>query len=135
MVRYKNFVLNEVSNSAISGKLVSIKGTVIKVGQVKVICQYLAFSCPSCSGTQLVKQVDGIYTIPNNCPTKGCRVHSNFSPLHSSAFNRTISWQSIKIQELITNQEVKYFNVYWNKYLYFSLSLRMHRYLEVWTVN
>ncbi|XP_018568092.1 DNA helicase MCM8-like [Anoplophora glabripennis] len=87
------------------GKLVSIKGTVIKVGQVKVICQYLAFSCPSCTGTQLVKQKDGIYTMPNNCPTKGCRVHSNFAPLHSSAFNRTISWQSIKIQELITSQE------------------------------
>ncbi|KAJ8924425.1 hypothetical protein NQ315_007221 [Exocentrus adspersus] len=87
------------------GKLVSIKGTVIKVGQVKIICQYLAFSCSGCNGTQLVKQVDGVYTMPNSCPTQGCRVQYNFTPLHLSPFNRTVSWQSIKIQELVTSQE------------------------------
>ncbi|KAJ8934470.1 hypothetical protein NQ314_013345 [Rhamnusium bicolor] len=87
------------------GKLVSIKGTVIKAGHVKVICHYMAFSCSLCTGTQLVKQIDGIYTVPTSCPTKGCRVQSNFNPLHSSSFNRTISWQSIKIQELLGTEE------------------------------
>ncbi|KAJ8972971.1 hypothetical protein NQ317_019318 [Molorchus minor] len=83
------------------GKLVSIKGTVIKAGQVKIICQYLAFACCSCSGTQLVKQVDGLFSSPISCPTRGCKVISNFVGLYDSPFTRTISWQSIKIQELL----------------------------------
>ncbi|KAJ8937576.1 hypothetical protein NQ318_023107 [Aromia moschata] len=58
------------------GKLVSIKGTVIKAGHVKVVCQYMAFSCGTCAGTQLVKQVDGVYSLPTSCPTKGCRSES-----------------------------------------------------------
>lgn len=89
-----------------SGKLVTIGGTVIKAGHVRLICQYLTFTCSSCNGTQLVKQIDGSYTLPLNCPTKNCRAQSKFSPIYSSNSNRTVSWQAIKIQELIGTEQV-----------------------------
>ncbi|KAG5881754.1 hypothetical protein JTB14_029082 [Gonioctena quinquepunctata] len=87
------------------GKLVTIKGTVIKASHVKLICQYLTFSCNICSGTQIVKQIDGAYTTPIKCPTIGCSTQSNFSPEPSSVFNRTISWQPIKVQELLGTEQ------------------------------
>ncbi|CAG9821174.1 unnamed protein product [Phaedon cochleariae] len=82
-------------------KLVTIRGTVIKASHVKQICQYMTFSCKACSGTQITKQVDGAFTVPLNCKTKGCRAQSKFHAIHDSTFNRTVSRQSIKIQELL----------------------------------
>nr|CAI5856089.1 unnamed protein product [Callosobruchus analis] len=82
-------------------KLVTVKGTVIKAGQVKLVCQYLAFQCCSCGGTQMVRQTDGAYTPPARCPTRGCHSQKHFVPLHTSRFNRIITWQSMKIQELL----------------------------------
>ncbi|XP_074039744.1 DNA helicase MCM8 isoform X3 [Leptinotarsa decemlineata] len=87
------------------GKLVTVKGTVIKAGHVKLMCQYMTFSCSICSGTQIVKQVDGTYTPPTKCQTVGCRAQSNFNAEPMSNFNRTMSWQSIKIQELLGSEQ------------------------------
>ncbi|XP_044264035.1 DNA helicase MCM8-like [Tribolium madens] len=87
------------------GRLISLKGTVIKASNVKIMYQYMAFSCAICTGIQVLKQPDNIFTAPNKCLTDGCKAHSNFQALHSSSFTRTISWQYIKIQELIGNDE------------------------------
>ncbi|EFA06449.1 DNA helicase MCM8 [Tribolium castaneum] len=87
------------------GRLISLKGTVIKAANVKIMYQYMAFSCATCTGIQVVKQPDNIFTVPNKCLTEGCKARSNFQALHSSPFTRTISWQHIKIQELIGNDE------------------------------
>ncbi|CAH1977529.1 unnamed protein product [Acanthoscelides obtectus] len=86
-------------------KLVTVKGTVIKAGQVKLVCQYLAFQCASCEGTQMITQSDGGYTLPTKCLTRGCHSQKNFIPLHISPYNRIITWQSIKIQELMGNEQ------------------------------
>lgn len=90
----------------ILGKLVTLKGTVIRAAHTKLVCQYLAFKCSQCEGSQLVKQIDGCYTVPPRCPRKGCRSLSNFSPIIDSPFNRNVNWQIIKIQELIEAEEV-----------------------------
>lgn len=84
----------------------SLKGTVIKASNIKIMYQYMAFSCSICTGTQVIKQPNNIYTMPNKCTTEGCKAHSNFKPLYSSPYTRTISWQRIKIQELIGSSEV-----------------------------
>ncbi|XP_072387605.1 DNA helicase MCM8-like [Diabrotica undecimpunctata] len=81
------------------GKMVTIRGTVIKASQVKLISQFWTFSCTACSGTQVLRQPDGVYTVPSKCQTKDCTARSNFSVDHDSPFNKVISWQSIKIQE------------------------------------
>lgn len=93
----------------ISGRLISLKGTVIKAANVKIMYQYMAFSCSRCTGIQIVKQPDNIFTIPKKCTTEGCGAKSNFQALFSSPFTRTIDFQQIKIQELLGTDEVNFF--------------------------
>ncbi|XP_018328891.1 DNA helicase MCM8 [Agrilus planipennis] len=83
------------------GKLVTVRGTVIKAGNVKLLYNYIEFSCGSCSGTQVVKQIGGNLTIPTKCPTKGCRAQFNFTPLILSPYTIHKDWQTIKLQELV----------------------------------
>lgn len=46
----------------ISGKLVTLKGTVIKVGSVGLICTSMAFECSGCHNVQAVIQPQGVFT-------------------------------------------------------------------------
>ncbi|XP_056635886.1 DNA helicase MCM8-like isoform X1 [Diorhabda sublineata] len=81
------------------GKLVTIKGTVIKTSDVKLIAQYLTFTCSNCFGTQISKQPDNVYTVPLSCKTKDCKAKTNFSVELASPYDKFVSWQSVKIQE------------------------------------
>ncbi|CAG9796545.1 unnamed protein product [Diatraea saccharalis] len=80
------------------GKLVTIKGTVIRVGSVGLICTSMAFECSSCHGIQAIVQPQGVFTAPQVCPN--CRGGSRYDPLQSSPFTNTTDWQVAKIQEI-----------------------------------
>ncbi|XP_047513532.1 DNA helicase MCM8-like isoform X2 [Pieris napi] len=80
------------------GKLVTIKGTVIRVGSVGLMCTSMAFECTSCHGVQAVMQPQGVFTAPNFC--QSCRSGHKFEPLQSSPFTNTTDWQVAKIQEI-----------------------------------
>ncbi|CAG9581574.1 unnamed protein product [Danaus chrysippus] len=80
------------------GKLVTIKGTVIKVGSVGLICNAMAFECSSCHSVQAVMQPQGVFTAPNFC--QSCKSGYKFEPLQSSPFTNTNDWQVAKIQEI-----------------------------------
>ncbi|XP_073957443.1 DNA helicase MCM8-like isoform X2 [Choristoneura fumiferana] len=80
------------------GKLVTIKGTVIRVGSVGLTCTSMAFECTSCHSVQAVVQPQGIFTAPNFC--QSCQSGSKFDPLQSSPFTNTIDCQVAKIQEI-----------------------------------
>ncbi|KAJ0182473.1 hypothetical protein K1T71_001842 [Dendrolimus kikuchii] len=80
------------------GKLVTIKGTVIRVGSVGLICTSMAFECSSCHAIQAVVQPQGIFTAPSFC--QNCRIGAKFESLQSSPFTNTTDWQLAKIQEI-----------------------------------
>ncbi|XP_059050962.1 DNA helicase MCM8-like [Achroia grisella] len=80
------------------GKLVTIKGTVIRVGSVGLICTSMAFECSSCHSVQAVIQPQGVFTAPVCC--QSCNRGSKFEPLQSSPFTNTTDWQIAKIQEI-----------------------------------
>ena len=84
----------------------AIKGTVIKAGFLKLLCQHMTFKCKRCTGTQCIKQVDGNFTLPTKCPSKGCQNRTSFIPQYYSENTRTINCQTIKLQELIGNDQV-----------------------------
>lgn len=84
-----------------------MRGTVIKAGHRKLQCQYLAFECSNCEGSQIVKQTDGLFTQPVKCATKGCRNQPNFKPLLSSPHSRSINWRTLRIQELSDEAQVR----------------------------
>lgn len=46
------------------GKFVAVRGTVVRVSNIKPLCSKLAFACNSCGDTQSVTLPDGKYTIP-----------------------------------------------------------------------
>ncbi|KAG8226903.1 hypothetical protein J437_LFUL007817 [Ladona fulva] len=86
------------------GKLISVRGTIIRAGNIKLLCDWLAFSCNSCQNVQCVKQPEGIYTQPTKCRTGGCRSKS-FTPQRSSLLTLTVNWQSVRLQEIVADDQ------------------------------
>ncbi|XP_066995008.2 DNA helicase MCM8 isoform X2 [Anabrus simplex] len=86
------------------GKLVSVRGTIMRVGNIKLLCTWMAFECNTCHGMQCVKQPEGIFTEPTKCTTDGCKARS-FSPLLSSPYTQTINWRSVRLQELVADDQ------------------------------
>ncbi|XP_002156618.2 DNA helicase MCM8 [Hydra vulgaris] len=85
------------------GKLVSVRGTVVRVSNVKPIVTKMEFSCNSCTENQVICLAEGKYAVPTKCINEVCRGKS-FSPLRSSPSTETIDWQNIKIQEMISDE-------------------------------
>ncbi|XP_047500985.1 DNA helicase MCM8-like [Penaeus chinensis] len=86
------------------GKLVSIKGTVVRVGSIKPLCTRLAFTCLGCSTVHGVTQTEGRYTVPSLCPVQNCRSRS-FVPDRSHKLTHTVDWQSFRLQEIISDDQ------------------------------
>ncbi|XP_020712510.2 DNA helicase MCM8-like [Athalia rosae] len=80
------------------GKLISIRGCIMRVGGIKHIAQWIEFSCMSCAlGNVVVRQVDGIYTTPTKCIA--CNNGRKFRPVLGSLRTKTMTFQVIKLQE------------------------------------
>ncbi|XP_066964761.1 DNA helicase MCM8-like [Macrobrachium rosenbergii] len=86
------------------GKLVSIKGTVVRVSSIKPLCTRLAFTCLSCSQVQALILIEGRYAMPTSCPVQNCRSRS-FAPDRSHKLTETVDWQSFRIQEIISDDQ------------------------------
>ncbi|XP_076629511.1 DNA helicase MCM8 [Colletes latitarsis] len=84
------------------GKLVSIKGCVIRVGRTKHIADWIVFTCRKCNLQKITKQPQGIYTIPKKCNICGI---SKFRPVLDSPHVKSVSFQMIKIQELLNDEQ------------------------------
>ncbi|MEE6474375.1 hypothetical protein FKM82_010360 [Ascaphus truei] len=86
------------------GKYVALRGTVVRVSNVKPLCTKMAFSCNTCGDVQSLPLPDGKYTVPTKCPVPECRGRS-FTANRSSPLTVTVDWQSIKVQELMLEDQ------------------------------
>nr|XP_033794155.1 DNA helicase MCM8 isoform X1 [Geotrypetes seraphini] len=86
------------------GKYISLRGTVVRVSNIKPLCTKMAFTCNTCGDVQTHSLPDGKYTVPTKCPLPECRGRS-FTANRSSPLTVTVDWQSIKIQELISDDQ------------------------------
>ncbi|XP_051000646.1 DNA helicase MCM8 isoform X1 [Acomys russatus] len=86
------------------GKYISIRGTVVRVSNIKPLCTKMAFRCAACGEIQSFPLPDGKYNLPTKCPVPACRGRS-FAPLRSSPLTVTMDWQLIKIQELMSDTQ------------------------------
>ena len=66
--------------TSLYGKLVTLRGTVVRVSNIKPVCTWLAFECSQCQGVQSVYQPYGKYLEPNKCPGPGCKSR-RFNPI------------------------------------------------------
>ncbi|XP_050068725.1 DNA helicase MCM8-like [Anopheles maculipalpis] len=80
------------------GKLVSVRGTIIRAGASQIMNTWCAFRCALCRNEQAVQQKDGLYTTPTACHS-GCKARSHFVLLHRSVFTRMEAYQTIRLQE------------------------------------
>jgi DNA helicase MCM8 len=80
------------------GKFVGLKGTVIRVSNVKPLVVSMPFKCARCGTEQYVRLSDGKFRVPTNCES-GDRCRSKtFYPLRDKAV--TVDWQKIRLQEI-----------------------------------
>uniref|UniRef100_A0A8C9P055 DNA helicase MCM8 n=1 Tax=Spermophilus dauricus TaxID=99837 RepID=A0A8C9P055_SPEDA len=86
------------------GKYISLRGTVVRVSNIKPLCTKMAFLCAACGEVQSFPLPDGKYNLPTKCPVPACRGKS-FAALRSSPLTVTMDWQSIKIQELMSDAQ------------------------------
>ncbi|XP_075087040.1 putative DNA helicase MCM8 isoform X2 [Nicotiana tabacum] len=82
-------------------RLVSVRGTVVKVSTVKPLVMQMDFACTKC-GTSITRDFpDGKFSPPPICKLHGCKCRT-FNPIRSTA--RLIDFQKIRIQELLKSE-------------------------------
>ncbi|XP_044865741.1 DNA helicase MCM8 isoform X2 [Mauremys mutica] len=86
------------------GKYVALRGTVVRVGNIKPLCTKMAFICSTCGYIQSFPLPDGKYSLPTKCPLPECHGRS-FTADRSSPLTITVDWQSIKVQELMSDDQ------------------------------
>ncbi|CAI6342749.1 unnamed protein product [Macrosiphum euphorbiae] len=86
------------------GKLILVHGTVIKASSLKFQCLWLGFSCNTCGSVQNIKQPEGIFLKPKQCSNAACRIRS-FSVCRNSPLTQTINCQTIRVQELQSDDQ------------------------------
>jgi len=81
--------------SVFAGRLVTIKGTVVRASNIRPLVTDLDFLCSKCGEVATERLVDGIYQPPTSCRGDGCRGRT-FLPQRKSA--KTVDWQKLRIQ-------------------------------------
>nr|GMD67635.1 probable DNA helicase MCM8 isoform X1 [Ipomoea batatas] len=82
-------------------RLVSVRGTVIKVSTVKPLVIEMSFACTKC-GTNITRDFpDGKFSPPPICEMHGCKSRT-FTPIRSSA--QPVDFQKIRIQETLRSE-------------------------------
>ncbi|XP_050242875.1 probable DNA helicase MCM8 [Quercus robur] len=83
-------------------KLVSVRGTVVKVSTVRPLVVQMSFHCAKCK-TEITRIFpDGKFSPPQSCDLYGCK-SKNFNPIRSTA--QTIDFQKIRLQELLKPED------------------------------
>ncbi|XP_041645581.1 DNA helicase MCM8 [Cheilinus undulatus] len=90
--------------ASVFGRLVCVKGTVVRVSNIRPLCTRMAFRCQSCSQTLCLPLQHGKYAAPTKCIKPDCRSRS-FAPCRSSPLTQTVDWQIIKVQELVGGEQ------------------------------
>ncbi|XP_071453404.1 DNA helicase MCM8 [Hetaerina americana] len=104
VLNYEPVILLKNLKTNYYGKLVSIRGTIIRAGNIKLLCDWLAFECSNCQKVQCVRQPEGVFTQPHKCITNACR-SKTFSPQRSSPLTQTVNWQSVRLQEILGDDQ------------------------------
>ncbi|XP_057865260.1 probable DNA helicase MCM8 isoform X2 [Cryptomeria japonica] len=84
--------------AAFIGRLVSVRGTVVRMSVVKPLVIQMNFLCTKCGSTISRRFSDGKYSPPTSCILHGCK-SKMFLPVRSAA--QTLDFQKIRIQELL----------------------------------
>jgi len=86
------------------GKFVTVNGTLVKVSNVKPVCTTMAFRCIQCMRVQALLFIDCRYMTPEKCTNRKCRC-TKFEPLREHPLTEITDWQTIKLQEKLSEDQ------------------------------
>ncbi|KAI9500629.1 MCM8 protein [Coemansia spiralis] len=89
--------------SSLVGKLVTVRGTIVRTSPIKPLLVQAQFSCLRCGASQVVKIVEGRYEPPTKCIAQGCKSRIFDIDRKVGTATRTVDWQQIRIQEKIND--------------------------------
>uniref|UniRef100_A0A4W5QIP6 DNA helicase MCM8 n=1 Tax=Hucho hucho TaxID=62062 RepID=A0A4W5QIP6_9TELE len=104
LYNYEPLTALRTLRASVFGRLVCVRGTVVRVSNIRPLCTRLAFTCSGCSHTHTLTLPHGKFTTPTKCVQPQCRSRS-FIPNRSSPLTLTVDWQNIKVQELIGGEQ------------------------------
>ncbi|XP_037638413.1 DNA helicase MCM8, partial [Sebastes umbrosus] len=104
LYNYEPLTALRTLRASVFGRLVCVRGTVVRVSNIRPLCTRMAFRCLGCSHTQSLPLQYGKYATPTKCSKPDCRSRS-FAPSRSSPLTHTVDWQIIKVQELMGGEQ------------------------------
>ncbi|KAI1316076.1 Ribonuclease H2 subunit A [Mortierella claussenii] len=88
------------------GKLICVRGTVVRTSGVKPLATKMAFTCNTCQAVQTLEFADAKYMEPTKCPEVGCRSRQ-FTPQRGVGYDtETVDWQTIRLQEKLPDDRL-----------------------------
>ncbi|KAF1881316.1 hypothetical protein Lal_00023352 [Lupinus albus] len=90
------------SSGDLTDKLVSVRGTAVKVSTVRPLVVAMSFECIKCKQPIMRIFPDGKFSPPSTCNLNGCKSRI-FNPLRSTA--QIIDFQKIRVQELLKPED------------------------------
>ncbi|GFZ11107.1 minichromosome maintenance 8 [Actinidia rufa] len=98
----ESFIALKSLKAAYIDRLVSVRGTVVKVSTVRPLVIQMSFSCTKCGADIQRNFPDGKFSPPINCNNyPGCKSRT-FNPIRSTA--QLIDFQKIRLQELLKSE-------------------------------
>ena len=97
IVNFKALTPFQEMRASSYNKLVTVRGTVVRVSHVRPVCAWLAFKCSSCKFVHSVLQPHGKFLEPRSCPAPKCR-SQKFQAVRSHKQTITSNWQTIRLQ-------------------------------------
>ncbi|KAJ1849822.1 hypothetical protein LPJ70_000224 [Coemansia sp. RSA 2708] len=89
--------------SSLVGKLVTVRGTVVRTSPIKPLLVQAQYSCVKCGAPQVIKIVEGRHEAPAKCMTQGCKSRIFDIERGVDTSTRTVDWQQIRIQEKVND--------------------------------
>ncbi|KAF9557028.1 DNA replication licensing factor mcm8 [Mortierella alpina] len=88
------------------GKMICVRGTVVRTSGVKPLATKMAFTCNTCQSAQTLEFPDARFISPTKCHEKGCRGRQ-FTPQRGVGYDtETVDWQTIRLQEKLPDDRM-----------------------------
>ncbi|KAJ1928666.1 hypothetical protein IWQ60_001871, partial [Tieghemiomyces parasiticus] len=99
LINYEPVTPLKSLKSNLVGKLICIRGTVVRTSLVRPLLLQVSFVCAGCNRRQIIKAEDGKYNKPTKCYTPGCKCREFIPERGTQGETETVDWQKIRIQE------------------------------------
>ncbi|KAF9938012.1 DNA replication licensing factor mcm8 [Mortierella alpina] len=88
------------------GKMICVRGTVVRTSGVKPLATKMAFTCNTCQNAQTLEFPDARFISPTKCYEKGCRGRQ-FTPQRGVGYEtETVDWQTVRLQEKLPDDRI-----------------------------